>query len=123
MQLLLYGAAGAVNDVFGGSGLPTYDKVRVIHGVEGDGEGGYIATPNERLPPNFYSRKAPWTLSVVAQTIWDLYMPHQKELGHNDGSGNWIPDEYQFPKNGTAAELLCFLHDGLTNRGRGKSPL
>lgn len=48
-------------------------------------------------------------------------MPHWKELGHNDGLGNWVADEYQFPKNGTALEILCFLYDGVTNRGRGES--
>lgn len=91
-----------------------------MHGVEEDGEGGYIATVNERIPPNWRNRKSPWTIPKIAVTIREVYLPYWKEFGRNEGLGNWIPEEYQFPKNGTADEIVCFLYDSLSSRGRGQ---
>lgn len=54
-----------------------------------------------------------------------LYTAYYKEIGHNEGAGNFIPaaENLQFPPNGTVTDLICWIYDSFTGRGRAGESL
>lgn len=58
----------------------------------------------------------------LIEEIHRQYTAYYKELGHNEGKGNFVADARQFPPDGSVKDLICFLYDSVTGRGLPGAP-
>jgi Peroxidase, family 2 len=89
---LLYGAASFLYELFpsgGNEGTPDLATMKSFFGATDDGNGGYTFNNQERIPPNWYNRRTPYTIVDVTAEINAQYLAHPVLLGGNAGRGNF----------------------------------
>ncbi len=115
-SLLLYGAASFLYELFpsgGNLGTPDLATMKSFFGAADDGNGGYRFNNQERIPPNWYNRKAPYTLVDVTAEITAQYLEHPVLFGGNLGPNNFNALGTFGPiKNGKldTAGTLCLIY-------------
>ena len=90
-SLLLYGAATFLYELFpsfGPAGTPDLATISTFFGAVADGAGGWSHVP-ERIPENWFSREAAYTIVDVATQIVLMYAEHPVLFGGNAGQGNF----------------------------------
>jgi hypothetical protein len=121
LSLLLYGAASFLYELFpsfGDKGVPDLATMEAFFGAKPDSSSssGYTHVP-ERIPENWFSRVAPYTLLDVGAEILDLYLMAPKLFGGNVGVNNFdalntfgqILDG-KLPDDATVATILCLVY-------------
>lgn len=66
-SLLLYGAASFLYELFpsfGPAGNPDVATISSFFGASSDGNGGYTFNHQDKIPPNWYNRRAPYTILI-----------------------------------------------------------
>jgi hypothetical protein len=122
LSLLLFGAASFLYELFpsyGPEGVPDLATMKSFFGAVEDSSapGGWAHVP-ERIPPNWFSRKAPYTNNDVTIQILEMYTMYPKLFGGNIGAGNFdalqtpfgIIKDGKLPDAATASDVLCLLY-------------
>ncbi|KAL8827572.1 MAG: hypothetical protein Q9170_006966 [Blastenia crenularia] len=116
-QVLLYGAASFLYSLFpslGNGGLPDLTTMKYFFGAKDDGNGGYTFNNQERIPPNWYNRKASFKGPEAAAEIASLYLKHPVQFGGNVGKGSFNTISYGPITNGnfpaTAQNVWCLAY-------------
>ncbi|MCJ1248402.1 hypothetical protein MMC30_005619 [Trapelia coarctata] len=89
--LLLYGAASFLYELFpsfGPAGNPDLPTIESFFGAAPDGNGGWNHIP-ERIPPNWYNRKTPYSNLDVGGEILAQYALYPVLFGGNIGQNNF----------------------------------
>jgi unspecific peroxygenase len=82
-------------------------------GATEDGNGGWKFNNMEKIPDNWYNRKAPYTLVDVNNEINAQYLEHPVLFGGNAGKGNFNAlGTFSAIKNGKldTSRLLCLIY-------------
>jgi hypothetical protein len=124
ITILLYGAASFLYELFpsfGNAGSPDLAVISSFFGVESDGNGGYTHIP-EQIPPNWFNRASPYTLSLSTVEILAQYLAYPVLFGGNVGTNNFdalgsfgLITNGQIPSTTTSAELICLLYQLVTS--------
>ena len=116
-SLLLYGAASFLYELFssfGNAGVPDLATISSFFGAESDGKGGWRFNNRERIPPNWYNRKTPYTDTDVAVEIVALYLEYPVLFGGNTGKGSFDTVSFGAIEGGkleaTTANVLCLIY-------------
>ncbi|KAH7085044.1 hypothetical protein BKA63DRAFT_399697 [Paraphoma chrysanthemicola] len=122
LSLLLYGAASFLYELFpsyGNQGTPDLATMKSFFGAVEDSSapGGWRHVP-ERIPDNWFSRRAPYTNNDVTIEILALYTAYPKLFGGNVGTNNFdalqtpfgIITDGKLPDAATASDVLCLLY-------------
>lgn len=122
LSLLLYGAASFLYELFpsfGNEGVPDLATMESFFGAVQDSSapGGWRHVP-ERIPPNWYTRRLPYTINDVGNQILSMYLQYPKLFGGNVGTSNFDALSTPFDilaagrmrDNVTASDLTCFLY-------------
>ena len=122
-ELLLFGAASFLYELFpslGPAGKPDLPTISSFFGAQSDGKGGYTFNNQEKIPANWYNRKAPYTNTEVSVEIVAQYAEHPVLFGGNAGQGNF--DALNFGTtfsngkfNGTAQDAICLVYQFATD--------
>ncbi|PVH95635.1 Cloroperoxidase [Periconia macrospinosa] len=136
MQILLYGAASFLYELFpnyGNEGIADLQTISSFFGAQAkaDAPGGWAHVP-ERIPEKWFSRRLPYTLADVVIEILALYLRYPKLFGGNIGTDNFnglnttfgIIKDGKLPDDVTAAQILCLLYQlGTMNVPSALSPV
>ncbi|CAF9916746.1 hypothetical protein IMSHALPRED_003283 [Imshaugia aleurites] len=68
---------------------------------------------NETFPENWYRRGVPFTLAGAMTQAIELFLLNPREIGGNEGLGNFVPLGFFNVTNQTPAELGCFILENL----------
>ena len=116
-SLLLYGAASFLYELFpslGDAGTPDLATISSFFGAESNGNGGWRFNNKEQIPPNWYNRKAPYTIVATAVEILTQYLEYPVLFGGNVGKGNFDALSFGSIKDGnlnaTEQNVLCLLY-------------
>lgn len=122
LSLLLYGAASFLYELFpsyGNEGTADLATISSFFGAEQDSSapGGWRHVP-ERIPDNWFSRRAPYTNNDVTREILAMYVKYPKLFGGNVGTNNFnalstpfgIIRDGDLPDAATASDVLCLLY-------------
>ena len=122
-EVLLFGAASFLYELFpsfGPAGTPDLPTISSFFGAQSDGKGGYTFNNQEKIPGNWYNRKAPFTITDAAVEVVAQYLEYPVLFGGNVGQNNF--DALNFGadfKNGqfsaTAQNVLCLLYQFATD--------
>ena len=91
-SVLLYGAASFLYELFpsfGPEGTPSLDQIGSFFGAQSDGKGGFTFNNAEQIPDNWFSRRTPYTNTLVTLEIVELYAKYPVLFGGNAGKGNF----------------------------------
>lgn len=121
--LLLYGAATFLYELFpslGPAGKPDLPTISSFFGAQSDGKGGYTFNHAEKIPPNWYNRNTPYTITEVSNEVVAMYLEHPVLFGGNVGQGNFdalnFGDDFKNGNfNATAQNTLCLLYQFATD--------
>jgi hypothetical protein len=104
---------------FGNEGTPDLKTISTFFGAVQDSSaaGGWRHVP-ERIPDNWFSRRAPYTGNDVTNEILAMYLQYPKLFGGNVGTNNFnalstpfgIIQDGKLPDVATASDLLCILY-------------
>ena len=122
-SVIIIGAASFLYELFpsfGNAGKPDLATISSFFGAESNGNGGWTFNNKEQIPPNWYNRKAPYTISDAAVEIVSLYAEHPVLFGGNVGKGNFDAIGYAPAiSNGnlaaTTQNVLCLLYQLATD--------
>lgn len=120
LALLLYGASSFLYELFpsfGNEGTPDLKTISSFFGTSQDSNGKWVSGP-ERIPDNWYNRRAPYTNNDVTNEILAQYVQYPKLFGGNVGTNNFdalstpfgIIVDGKLPSAATAGDLLCLLY-------------
>lgn len=105
---MLYDAASFLYELFpsgGNLGTPDLPTISSFFGVAEDGQGGFTFTNEEKLPDNWFNRKAPYTLSDVNREINALYLQYPVLFGGNVEKNNF--NALQFIRSTQRRQIRC----------------
>ena len=120
-SLLLYGAASFLYELFpsyGPAGTADLATISSFFGAVSTGQGTW-AHQGDRIPPNWFSRVAPYTIPDVGNEIIAQYLAFPVLFGGNLGSTNnfdglnttfSIIKDGKLPSSTTAADITCLLY-------------
>lgn len=115
--LLLFGAASFLYELFpsfGNAGNPDLATMESFFGAESDGSGGWKFNNKEQIPPNWYNRKTPYSLTDAAVEIVSQYLEHPVLFGGNVKKGDFDALNFGAIKNGTLdatqQTVLCLIY-------------
>lgn len=122
LSTLLYGAASFLYELmpsFGPEGQADLATISSFFGAVQDSSapGGWRHVP-EQIPPNWFSRRAPYSTLDVGTEILQMYLQYPKLFGGNVGSNNFdalstpfdIVTNGKLPDTATAKVLTCLLY-------------
>lgn len=120
LSLLLYGAASFLYELFpsfGPQGTPDLATMKSFFGAVEDSNGGWRHVP-EKIPDNWYNRRAPYSNVDVTTEILAMYVKYPKLFGGNVGTNNFdalstpfgIIRDGKLPDTATAKDVLCLLY-------------
>ncbi|KZM20083.1 Unspecific peroxygenase [Ascochyta rabiei] len=122
LALLLYGASSFLYELFpsyGNEGTPDLKTISSFFGTTADSSapGGWKYTA-ERIPDNWFNRRAPYTNNDVTIEILSQYVQYPKLFGGNVGKNNFdalstpfgIIRDGKLPDAATASDILCLLY-------------
>ena len=122
LTALLYGAASFLYELFpsyGNEGTPDLATISSFFGTQEDASapGGWSHF-GEKIPDNWFNRRAPYTIPDVAIEILAQYVAYPKLFGGNLGKDNFdglstpfgIIADGKLPDNTTAAAVACLLY-------------
>jgi hypothetical protein len=120
-SLLLYGAASFLYELFpslGPDGTPDLATISSFFGAVQNGD-SWSHVP-ERIPPNWYNRKEPYSLLDVTLQIDLLYLAYPVLFGGNTGNGGFDLLNFGAISNGTltspdSATTLCLIYQLATD--------
>ena len=122
-EVLLFGAASFLYELFpslGPAGKPDLPTISSFFGAQSDGKGGYTFNNQEKIPANWYNRKAPFTITDASVEVVAQYLKYPVLFGGNVGQNNF--DALNFGadfKNGqfnaTTQNVLCLLYQFATD--------
>ncbi|KAF2847959.1 Cloroperoxidase [Plenodomus tracheiphilus IPT5] len=122
LSLLLYGAASFLYELFpsyGPQGVPDLATMKSFFGaVEDSSAPGGWRHVGEKIPSNWFNRRAPYTNTDVTLQILAMYVQYPKIFGGNVGKNNFdalpgtvgIIADGKLPTTATAGNLLCLLY-------------
>lgn len=126
-SLLLYGAASFLYELFpsyGPEGSPDLATISSFFGAVQDSSapGGWAHVP-EKIPANWFSRRAPYSLVDVTVEILALYVANPKLFGGNVGVNNFdaLPSVFgiitdgKLPTTAQAGDILCLVYQLVTD--------
>lgn len=126
LSTLLYGAASFLYELFpnfGNEGTADFATISTFFGAVQDSSapGGWRHVP-EKIPDNWFSRRAPYTTLDVGAEILAMYVQYPKLFGGNVGANNFdalstpfdIITEGKLPDTATAKDLTCLLYQVAT---------
>ena len=119
-SFLLYGAASFLYELFpsyGPAGTPDLATISSFFGAVSTGQGTWINN-GERIPANWFSRVAPYTIPDAAAEILAQYVAYPVLFGGNIGTNNFDGTNTTFgiikngvlPSSATAADITCLLY-------------
>lgn len=122
LSTLLYGAASFLYELFPNFGPEGTANLGIITSFFGavqnsSAPGGWSHVP-EKIPDNWFSRRAPYTLTDVGNQIFTMYGKYPKLFGGNVGKNNFdgLNTTFDFitqgkvPDTATAADFTCLLY-------------
>lgn len=122
LALLLYGASSFLYELFasyGPQGTPDLKTISSFFGTTADSSapGGWKYTA-EKIPDNWYNRRAPYSNLDVTTEILAQYVKYPKLFGGNVGKNNFLAlstpfdiiSDGKLPDDATASDLLCLLY-------------
>ncbi|KAL6707920.1 hypothetical protein ACN47E_003594 [Coniothyrium glycines] len=122
LSLLLFGAASFLYELmpsYGPQGTPDLATISTFFGAVQDSSapGGWRHVP-ERIPDNWFNRRAPYTNNDVTNEILAMYVQYPKLFGGNIGTNNFnglstpfgIIRDGKLPDAATAGDVLCLLY-------------
>ncbi|CAA9964295.1 hypothetical protein CFE70_007046 [Pyrenophora teres f. teres 0-1] len=124
LSLLLFGASSFLYELFpsyGPEGTPDLATISSFYGAVEDpsAKGGWRHVP-ERIPENWFSRRAPYNNLLVTTEILAQYLQYPKLFGGNAGKDNFnaLGTPFNVIKDGilpSSAKLECFLYQLATS--------
>ena len=120
--LRVFGAATFLYELFpslGPAGNPDLATIESFFGAAADGTGGYISNNAEKIPPNWYNRVSPYTITDIAIEIAALYLQYPVLFGGNIGPGNFDALSHGIIVDGNLSDtstnaILCLIYQMVT---------
>lgn len=122
LAVLLIGAASFLYELFpslGPAGSPDLATMESFFGAVADGSGGYTFNNAEKIPPNWYNRVSPYTITDTAIEVAALYLQYPVLFGGNVGPGKFDALSYGIIVNGNLTDtstnaILCLIYQLVT---------